>query len=155
MDIYVGNLPADTTQAELEKFFKGFHKKADIRLIRQQFENDESCCYGLVSIDAERLALKAIKKLNGKRLRSRELLLREFHHRSYNNERRSPGWRNGLLQDNERRSRDRRRAVHRPGVDDDFERLLNTTPQQVQEEEEVIDEKNLKVTAYRDLSRKL
>ena len=150
MDIYVGNLPADTTRAELEKFFNGFHKKADIRLIRNRFENDESCCYGLVTIDAERLALKAIKKLNGKRLRGHSILLREFYHRSYSNERRASGWSSGLLQDNERRGHDRRRAIWRPSADEEFERLLNT-----EQEEAAPNLDTLQVTAYRNMSRKL
>ena len=107
MDIFVGNIPASMTVIELKKFFKGFDKKAVFEIKRLQGKH-ESVTFGLVTIHSDRLAHKAIKRLNMKKLRGRPVIVREFIYRAGGNDRRQLGWRNKLWLGEERRQADRR-----------------------------------------------
>lgn len=107
MDIFVGNIPANTTVVDLKKFFKGFDKKAVFEIKRLNGKHD-LVTFGLVTIYSDRLANKAIKRLHMKKLRGKPVIVREFTHRAGGNERRQLGWRNKLWLGEERRQSDRR-----------------------------------------------
>lgn len=107
MDIFIGNIPGNTTVLDLKKFFKGFDKNAVFEVKRLKGRNDV-VTFGLVSIHSERLAHKAIKRLHMKKLKGKPVVVREFTHRAGGNDRRQLGWRNKLWLGEERRQTDRR-----------------------------------------------
>ena len=109
MDIFVGNIPGNTTVVDLKKFFKGFDKNAVFEIKRLAGKND-AVTFGLVTIHTERLAVKAIKRLHMKKLNGKPVVVREFTHRAGGNDRRQLGWRNKLWLGEERRQSDRRDA---------------------------------------------
>ena len=107
MDIFVGNIPGNTTVVDLKKFFKGFDKNAVFEVKRLTGRNDV-VTFGLVTIHSDRLAAKAIKRLHMKKLNGKPVVVREFTHRAGGNDRRQLGWRNKLWLGEERRQSDRR-----------------------------------------------
>lgn len=107
MEVFVGNLNADVTEKELQKFFKGYDKKASFT-INKFICNDGPIYYGIVDFEADKLALKAIRKLNHKSLNGHPTILREFHYRAGNNDRRALNWRNVIWEKLERRFTERR-----------------------------------------------
>ena len=107
MNIFVGNIPGNTSVIDLKKFFKGFDKKATFEIKRLKGKNDV-VTFGLVTIHSERLAIKAIKRLHMKKIRGKPVVVREFTHRAGGNDRRQLGWRNKLWLGEERRKTDRR-----------------------------------------------
>ena len=95
---------------------------------------------------SEAHANKMIKKLHQSLYRGERLEVREYIHRSYNNERRDIGWRNRGWSDGERRGHDRRRVPLRHDKNSLFEKEL-----------EALDNSEEKVTisGYSDMARKL
>ncbi len=153
MEIFIGNLPSAISTAELLLFFKGYHKRDGIeaRIVDEVTENGVHHRYAVVTIDHERLAAKALKKLDGKPLKGHHLMLREYQHRSYGNERRAIGWRNRPWDGPERRKVDRRLKlkVNEPNPNDIFD-----APPEIEEEDEVLDADHLKISAYDGMARK-
>ena len=115
MELFIGNLSADTRQHQLQKFLGSYGKQAELSLRKLKFDTSVYY-YAHVEIESERLALKAIKKLHGKRLNGKPVLIREFEYRASSNDRRSLNWRNVIWNNIERRLTERR---HRSKV---FER---------------------------------
>jgi RNA recognition motif-containing protein len=117
MKILIANLPCEVTEPELLELLKPYHKRDGLRLqiVGQAPEDPSREFYAIADINHERLAEKAVKKLNGKMLRGRKLRLREFQHRSYSNERRALGWRNRAWNAKERRLEERRRQTQKSG----------------------------------------
>lgn len=108
MDIFVGNFPQHATMRDLALFFQGYADDADFRIVETPRGEAPPLRYGLVSIPSERLAHKALRKLQGRTLLDQAVSLREFTHRAYSNDRRAVGWRNMAWSGVERRQRDRR-----------------------------------------------
>lgn len=121
MDLYIGNLPSDVDEAELRAFFKrcGKDKRCRFVIVTKQCKDGAVERYGLAAIEPERAALKALRKFDNARLKDHVVKVREFFHRSYNNERRSPNWRARRWHRPERRRFERRRAV-RTSMEDLF-----------------------------------
>jgi RNA recognition motif-containing protein len=119
MKILIANLPGEVTELELLDLLKPYHKRDDLRLqiVDQTTRDSTHQYYAIADIGHERLAAKAVKKLNGKKLRDRTLRLREFHHRCYSNERRALGWRDRPWNFRERRLLERRRQTRKMGDD--------------------------------------
>lgn len=109
MEIFIGNLSPHTTLSDLIGFFKGFSNKAKFRIIEKRQDDGSRYRYGIAFFDSDKLALKAIKKLHQKPLRGELVVLREYFHRNYSNERRALNWRNIPWQGVERRQQERRR----------------------------------------------
>ncbi len=153
MEIFIGNLPAVVGKTELLLFFKGYYKRdgIDVRIVDEDTEGGEHHHYAVVTIEHERLAAKALKKLDGKPLKGHHLVIREFHHRSYGNERRAVGWRNRPWDGPERRKVDRRLKVKRDEPSSD---ALFDTPPEVEEPEEKVDADHIKISAYDGMARK-
>lgn len=107
MEIFVGNLGSHVSEKELQRFFKGYDKQATFQIFKL-ICNDGAIYYGLVDIESDKLALKAINKLNHKPLDGRHVILREFQYRAGNNERRALNWRTLAWERVERRAEERR-----------------------------------------------
>ena len=124
MKILIANLPPGITELELLDLLKPYHKREGLllQIIDQKSEDGTHHLYAIADIHHERLAVKALKKLDGKPLRSNKLCLREFQHRTYSNERRALGWRNRAWNAKERRLRERRRQTWQQV--DDLDRLF-------------------------------
>ena len=76
MNIYVGNLARETTEAELRQAFEGFGQVTEVRLIMDKFSG-ESRGFGFVEIPSKQEAEKAIAEMNGKELMGRVLNVNE------------------------------------------------------------------------------
>ncbi|MFO7593906.1 MAG: RNA-binding protein [Pseudomonadota bacterium] len=152
MEVFIGNLAEKTTLNDVMKFFRGFAKKASLRMAEKKLEDGTRVIYAVAEFDSEKLAHKAIKKLNGGLLRGQHLVLREFVHRTYTNERRDLNWRNKPWSGVERRKGERRNRVQ-PKHRDDFADLVENSKQNEKQEQETKD--NFNVSAYRNMARKL
>ncbi|KPK37545.1 MAG: hypothetical protein AMJ69_11140 [Gammaproteobacteria bacterium SG8_47] len=108
MDLYIGNLPSDVDEQELRAFFKGCARDKSVKR------------YGLAMIEPDKAALKALRKFDRAKFKDSLVTVREFVHRSYSNERRSPNWRARHWHRPERRCCERRRAV-RTSMEDLFD----------------------------------
>lgn len=110
MELFIGNLDLETTELQLRTLFKGFNKQATFRIVSlEEIEGEEYFIYGMVTIESKRLAKKAIKKLNFKKLNGRLVIIREFHYRACQNDKRALNWRMKQWQEKERRARERRK----------------------------------------------
>ena len=107
MEVFVGNLTSHVTERELRRFFKGYDKRATFQ-ISKLICNASTSYYAMVDIESDKVALKAIKKLNNKLLDGRHLILREFQYRAGNNDRRALNWRTLVWDKLERRTNERR-----------------------------------------------
>jgi len=107
MELFVGNLSADTRELELRKFFGRYAKHAKISLRKLKFDYS-AYYYAQVEIEPDKLALKAIKKFHGKKINGKPALIREFEYRAGNNDRRALNWRHRMWDKMERRLSERR-----------------------------------------------
>lgn len=151
MEVFIGNLADKTTLNDVMKFLKGFAKKARFRMQDKKLENGTRIFYAVAEFDSDKLALKAIKKFNGGFLRGQHLVLREFVHRSYTNERRALNWRSKPWTGVERRKSERRKKIQ-PKQRDNFDKLVESSKQnekQIKEEKEAIS-----ISAYQNMARK-
>lgn len=150
MEVYVGNLNLQTTRNDVVAYLKSFARDARIHMVDQTLENGSRAYYAVLDFDSDRLALKAIKKLNGGILRGEKVELHEYLHRSYSNERRALNWRDQPWGGLERRNHERRKKVAPINRADDFgiqvEEHSNTADQ---------DPASLKISAYNNMARKL
>jgi len=151
MDVFVGNLSPRTTLSDLVAFFKSFASEARFQLFTKQFEDGAQVHYAVATIESDKLAEKAIKKLNGQSLNGHPVMLREFIHRNYGNERRAVGWRDKPWHGVERRGLERRRKQIQKPVDFETEMGIK----KVDKEDEEIDPKKIKIEARSLFARKL
>lgn len=107
MEIFISNITADIREVELRKFFGRYAKNATFSLRKLKFDHSTYFC-AQVDIEPEKLALKAIKKLHGKKLNGKPISLREYEYRAGNNDRRTLNWRELLWNNIERRFNERR-----------------------------------------------
>ncbi len=146
MEVYVGSLTPQTTRNDVVGFLKSFARDARIRMVDQHLENNQRAYYAIADFDSDRLALKAINKFNGGVLRGEKVVLREYFHRSYSNERRALNWRDRPWSGQERRDHERRLKVIPANQDSDNFGIQIEEPQ---------DEASLKISAYTNMARKL
>ena len=119
MKLYVGPLPDNVTHGALKAFFSGFEKNISIEIRRLQHDQD-SITYAHVTVTSERIAQKALQKLNGTTFRGQPVLVREFVFRAGNNERRALDWRNKRWKFFDRRKDDDRRRHRKMEVLEDL-----------------------------------
>jgi hypothetical protein len=106
MYVYVGNLPATTTEKGLSIFAR-LPMGSRTRIIRKYDVRGAPVHFGLIYSRKDRHAQKIINRLDGTSCRGHALEAREFHHRSPGNDRRTlPG--KASWGREERRMRDRR-----------------------------------------------
>jgi len=150
MDVFVGNLSPRTTKSDLIALFKGFGDDVRLQVFAKQFQDDSCSHYAVATIEPDKLALKAIKKLSGQYLKGSVILLREYHHRGYINERRAMGWRDKPWHGVERRQLERRRKQALKSNDLDAKAGIKLTP----EPAETVDPDNIKIEARSSFARK-
>jgi RNA recognition motif-containing protein len=76
MNIYVGNLSYDVTEADLRAAFEAFGAVASVNLIKDQYSG-QLRGFGFVEMPSASEAQAAIAELNGKDLRGRALNVNE------------------------------------------------------------------------------
>jgi len=110
------------SEGDLRLLFKGYDKRTTFKIIRMEGEEGAgNLVYGIVSIDSDRLAKKAIKKLNYKKIHGRMVVIREFHHRASQNDKRALNWRMKGWENEERRGRERRQKRNAVKNLDDYQ----------------------------------
>jgi RNA recognition motif-containing protein len=148
MEVYIGNISPNTTLNDVVTFLKSFAKKTRVRIVDHPLDTGGHARYALADFDTDKLALKAIKKLNGSVLRGNTVVMREFIHRSYSNERRAMNWRDKPWSGPERRQHERRQKV-RAKEKDDFNDLVKNS-----KENEEKEKASVSISAYRNMARK-
>ena len=87
MNIYVGNLSREVTEADLQEAFTAFGQVTSASIIRDKFSN-EPRGFGFVEMPSKAEAQAAIADMNGKELMGRAISVNEARPRT---ERRGPG----------------------------------------------------------------
>ncbi|HEY0721158.1 MAG TPA: RNA-binding protein [Gammaproteobacteria bacterium] len=151
MDVFIGHLSPRTSLSDLVAFFKSFASDTRFQILDKEFEDGSRTRFAIATIESDKLAEKAIKKLNGQFLNGSAVVLREFLHRNYGNERRAVGWRDKPWHGVERRDLERRRKQIQKPVDFDTAMGIKKGAN----EEEEIDLQKIKIEARSQFSRKL
>jgi RNA recognition motif-containing protein len=81
MNIYVGNLSRDTTEAELREAFEAFGPVSSASIIKDKFTGD-SKGFGFVEIADRAKAQAAIDGMNSHELKGRNLIVNEARPRN-------------------------------------------------------------------------
>ena len=81
MNIYVGNLSRDLTEADLREAFAAFGEVASASIIKDKFSGD-SRGFGFVEMPNKAEADAAISGMNGKELKGRTLTVNEARPRT-------------------------------------------------------------------------
>ena len=76
MNIYVGNLPFDSTQASVRDLFSPFGQVDDVALINDR-DTGQPRGFGFVEMPDKTAANNALEALNGKELGGRQLNVNE------------------------------------------------------------------------------
>lgn len=76
MNIYVGNLPNDTTETELQETFTGFGEVTSAKIIKDKFTG-ESRGFGFVEMPNDDEAKAAIDSLHGQDFKGKTLTVNE------------------------------------------------------------------------------
>ena len=74
--LYVGNLPYDITDQQLEEFFSQVGKVTSANVVMDRYSG-RSKGFGFVEMATEEDAQKAIKELNQKQLKERTIVVNE------------------------------------------------------------------------------
>lgn len=114
MDLFIGNLPGNIHYSEVIALFRGFTRMGRFRLEQKRLEDGTLVRFVVAEFDNDKYALKLIRKFQGTVYRERELVIREYQHRSYSNERRALNWRDKPWRAGERRRNDRRNRESKP-----------------------------------------
>jgi SAM-dependent methyltransferase len=77
MQLYVGGLSEDTTEADIEKAFSGVHPLQLVKVIRD-IESGKSRGFAIVKIPTEEKGEEAIRSFNGTTLREKSILVRKM-----------------------------------------------------------------------------
>ena len=81
MNIYVGNLAYDVTEADLQAAFEAFGAVASVNIIKDQYSG-QSKGFGFVEMPSASEAKAAIAGLNGKALMGRTVTVNEARPRA-------------------------------------------------------------------------
>ena len=108
MELYIGNIPDGIDDYDLRKFIGVNGADARFRVIDKAGQNGCRIRYGYAEIDPPKLALKAMMKNHGREWNGKKIVMREFRHRTYSNDRRVLNWREMVWNGVERRDADRR-----------------------------------------------
>jgi RNA recognition motif-containing protein len=76
MNIYVGNISWDLTEEELKEAFEAFGQTASVKIIKDK-HTGKSRGFAFVEMPEKAEAEAAIKDLNGKTLKGREIVVNE------------------------------------------------------------------------------
>ncbi len=147
MDLFIGNLPSNIHYSEVIALFRGFTRMGRFRLEQKRLEDGTLVRFVVAEFDNDKYAQKLIRKFQGTVYRGRELVIREYHHRSYSNERRALNWRDKPWRAGERRRNDRRNREVVP-------ESPRETIAAADSSEEADTGQQPKIEAYSDLARK-
>ncbi len=81
MNIYVGNLSRDLSEAELQQAFEAFGQVATVSIVKDKFTG-EARGFGFVEMPTQAEAQAAIAALNGKDMKGRALTVNEARPRN-------------------------------------------------------------------------
>jgi RNA recognition motif-containing protein len=90
MNIYVGNLAPDVTNEDLSDLFSQYGQVKEAKVIRDMF-SQESRGFGFVEMPGQTDAQNAIKELNTKELKGKNIVVNEARPRRDRNRRRGGG----------------------------------------------------------------
>jgi len=107
VELYIGNLTKQTTENDLQAFFKSFAKQTKFEMLHLVTKGSV-IYFAKADTETDKIGIKAIKKLNLSKMNGRVTVVREYQHRHGNNERRALNWRNSPAPDTERRLLERR-----------------------------------------------
>jgi hypothetical protein len=108
MELFVGPLPDRADHFSLRYFFQEFQGQFNLQVL-DTFNPEETLRFALVHFNSEHLAYKAIRRLDGKKLGSTPVCVREFIERNSKKDRRALSWPERLRQRFGRRNIDRRK----------------------------------------------
>ena len=108
MELYIGNIPDNIDDYDLRKFFQIVGEQASFKVLSQDGGHKEAHRYGIASFDSDKLALQAAKRFNGVLFKDKQVIVKQYTHRNYSNERRALNWREVEWNKTERRNSDRR-----------------------------------------------
>ena len=77
MQLYVGNLPADTTEVDVEGLFSDIYRPQLVSIIRD-IDSRKSKGFAIVKIQSQEKGEEAIKRLNGTTLWGRNIMVRRM-----------------------------------------------------------------------------
>ena len=112
MQIYIGNLSAETTSMDLAQVFMGYGEDYPSFSFKYYQRGNKRFYFALTSIEPESLARKVIGRRNMKRIKGRSIVLHAYKDRALSNERRALNWRSQTWDADERRKTDRRHLQH-------------------------------------------
>ncbi|HMB00393.1 MAG TPA: RNA-binding protein [Spirochaetota bacterium] len=72
MNIYVGNIPYETTEAELQEQFSAHGSVSNVNIIKDR-DTNRSKGFGFVIMDNDEEAEKAISEMNGSEIHGRNI----------------------------------------------------------------------------------
>ena len=81
MNIYVGNLSNEATDAMIREAFESFGQVTSARVIKDKY-NGQSRGFGFVEMPAQSQAQTAIKSLNGRELLGKQMSVKEARSRA-------------------------------------------------------------------------
>ena len=87
MKIFIGNLSSEANEAELRKRFEKYGQVDSVTILESLLSSEDEKGMGFVEMPEEKRALKAIKKMNRKKLFGAKLNVHQA--RSATNDRRS------------------------------------------------------------------
>jgi len=108
MELYIGNIPKQATDYDLRRFFSVVGDEASFQVVNGHTRDGDPCHYGLAEVASEKLGFQLMARFNNKSLQGNDVVVREFLHRNYSNDRRALNWRQVEWTGVERRYNDRR-----------------------------------------------
>lgn len=108
MELYIGNIPDGIDDYDLRKFIGVNGADTRFRIIDKAGQSGCRIRYGYADIEPPKLAIKAMARNHGREWQGRKVVMREFRHRTYSNDRRALNWRQMAWGGDERRDADRR-----------------------------------------------
>ena len=90
MNIYVGNLPYETTETDLQEAFSAFGSVASVNIIRDKFSG-QSKGFGFIEMSNDDEGQAAVNGMNGKELKGRQINVSQARPRAAGSRDRGPG----------------------------------------------------------------
>lgn len=81
MNLYIGNLSYNLSEQELEEEFKAFGEVKSVKIITDR-ETGQSKGFGFLEMETSEGGSEAIKELNGKNLKGRDIRVNEARPRN-------------------------------------------------------------------------
>ena len=108
MEIFIGNLPLDTSVVDLRRLFGDAGSRARYRIYKKTLRDGTVKCYGQAIVEPDDVADSLIGRLNNSVLQENCLEVRPYKQRSHVNDRRGPLWSGVPWTGLDRRKADRR-----------------------------------------------